>query len=283
MRIAALMSCFNRKIYTLRCLKQLINDIPAGIGFDVYLLNDGCTDGTPEEVKTHFPSVNIINGDGSYYWNRGMNKAFEEAYKSKYDFYMWVNDDVMFYKDIVKKLVESYNSVKRKNIKSIIVGYTMDQTEKEVTYSAFREKKTIIPLTFERVIPSTQLEEADSFHGNCVLIPAAVVEQIGFNDNTYRHGFGDADYGLTAVRNGCKVYLTNYPVGICDRNDANWAINRDKMPLKERYRRLNSVKQRPVKEWLYFTKKFGGSRWWMRFICPYIKVFVSHVRIMVEH
>lgn len=282
MRIAALMSCFNRKKYTLRCLKQLINNIPVNFTFDIYLFNDGCTDGTPEEVTVLFPEVKIIDGDGSYFWNRGMHRAFEEAYKSQYDFYMWVNDDVLFYDNIVQKLVDSYNSVSHWCEKSIIVGYTLDQTEKEVTYSAFREKKSIIPLSFERVIPSERLEEADNFHGNCVLIPAAVVDQIGFNDYTYRHGFGDADYGLTAVRNGCKVYLTNYPVGICDKNDANWAINRDKMSLKERYKRLNSIKQRPLNEWLYFTKKFGGSRWWMRFVCPYIKVLVSHVRIMLK-
>ena len=282
MRIAALMSCFNRKKYTLRCLKQLLNDIPAEIVFDVYLLNDGCTDGTPVEVKEQFPHVNIIDGDGSYFWNRGMHRAFEEAYKLKYDFYMWINDDVLFYKDVVQHLVESYDSVKNECEESIIVGYTLDQTETEVTYSAFCEKKAIIPLTFERVNPSEKLEEADNFHGNCVLIPAAVVDKIGLNDSTYRHGFGDADYGLTAVRNGCKVLLTNYPVGICDKNDANWSITRDKMSLKERYRRLNSIKQRPLNEWLYFKKKFGGARWWLRFICPYIKIFVSHVRIMMK-
>ena len=56
MRVAALMSCYNRKDYTLRCLKQLIKVVPVGVVFDIYLLNDGCTDGTPEEVKTNFPS-----------------------------------------------------------------------------------------------------------------------------------------------------------------------------------------------------------------------------------
>lgn len=282
MRVAALMTCFNRKSCTLRCLGQLKENIPEGIEFDIYMLNDGCTDGTPEAVLERFEGVNIINGDGTYFWNRGMHRAFEEAYRGHYDFYMWVNDDVSFYNGVVEKLLNSYNAVKKNEPKSIIVGYTLDQTETEITYSAFKQKKSILPLTMERVTPGDTLVEADSFHGNCVLIPALVVEQIGLNDYTYRHGFGDADYGLTAVRNGCKVYLTNYPVGICDKNDANWSIIRDKMSLKERYKRLNSIKQRPLDEWLHFTKKFGGWRWWLRFVCPYIKVFVSHVRIILK-
>jgi GT2 family glycosyltransferase len=280
MRIAVLMTCFNRKQYTLGCLKTIIKDIPENIKLTIYLVNDGCTDGTPEAVREQFPQVRIIDSDGTLFWNRGMHCAFKTALKESFDFYIWINDDVVFYPNVVSKLVKSYESVQIED--SIIVGYTLDTFEKEITYSAFRRKKGFLPMTMERVQPGKELVEADTFHGNCVLIPACVVKKIGLNDPYYHHGFGDGDYGLTATSKGCKVYLTNYPVGVCDKNDANWSITRDKMKLSERYKKFNSVKQRPVKEWKYYTRKFGGPFWWLRFASPYIKIFVSHIKIMME-
>ena len=41
-----------------------------------------------------------------------MYKAFSEAYqKLEYDFYFWVNDDVLFFPDVLKKLIKLYDSL----------------------------------------------------------------------------------------------------------------------------------------------------------------------------
>lgn len=49
--------------------------------FDVYMTNDGCTDGTPESVKQLYPHVNVIDGEGGLYWSGGMRKAWVNAAK----------------------------------------------------------------------------------------------------------------------------------------------------------------------------------------------------------
>lgn len=86
-KIAVLLTVFNRKDKTLECLKRLYAQLPLdGYQVDVYLTNDGCTDGTPEAVKKQFPDVNIINGSGNLFWNRGMYTAWHEAAKKDYDF-----------------------------------------------------------------------------------------------------------------------------------------------------------------------------------------------------
>lgn len=59
--IAVLLTVFNRKEQTLQCLSNLFaQTIPNGYDLDVYLTNDGCTDGTPEAVSTQFPQIIII-------------------------------------------------------------------------------------------------------------------------------------------------------------------------------------------------------------------------------
>ena len=59
-RIAVLMTCHNRKAKTIRCLRNLYCQ---NINLDIFLVNDGCTDGTEEFVAKEFPKVNIIEGD----------------------------------------------------------------------------------------------------------------------------------------------------------------------------------------------------------------------------
>lgn len=83
MRIAALLTCFNRKEKTLQCLKSLFQVLPGCI---VFLVDDASTDGTSDAVKQLFPEVHIIRGDGNLFWSRGMFTAWKEAVKGNYNY-----------------------------------------------------------------------------------------------------------------------------------------------------------------------------------------------------
>ena len=62
MKIAVLMTVHNRKEKTLMCLDNLFRQkVPNDIAVEVYLTDDGCTDGTSEAVKIKYPNVHIIN------------------------------------------------------------------------------------------------------------------------------------------------------------------------------------------------------------------------------
>lgn len=275
-RVAVLMTCFNRKELTRRC----INSLNAGIDnqdvyeIDYYVVNDGCTDGTGEMLVTEFPFVHQLEGNGNLYWNGGMYLAFVTAVKKDYDFYLWVNDDVEFYTEILERLIHTHNSIADDGC--IVVGYTYDLDEKTVSYGGQRHQKGIMPLNLKMIQPSEHLEKCDSMHGNCVLIDRFVVEKIGLIDPYYTHGFGDVDYGLRASRSGIGVYLTNFPVGICAKNpNSNRNSTYKNKNLIERFRIMNSWRHRPVKDWYYFTRKFCGFLWPIRFIAPYIKLVLN--------
>ena len=67
--IAVLIACHNRKTSTLKCLEALFsqNKASAGFEFDVYLVDDGSTDGTSTAVAALYPHVNIIQGTGDLF------------------------------------------------------------------------------------------------------------------------------------------------------------------------------------------------------------------------
>ena len=65
--IAVLLTVFNRKDNTLCSLERLYAQLPIdGWRVDVFLTDDGCTDGTPEAVAARFPDVSIVRGTGDF-------------------------------------------------------------------------------------------------------------------------------------------------------------------------------------------------------------------------
>ena len=79
--IAVLLTVHNRKEKTLRCLHDLfVQESVEGYTIDVWLTDDGCTDGTPEVIVQRWADVHIVKGDGNLYWNRGMYTAWQKPH-----------------------------------------------------------------------------------------------------------------------------------------------------------------------------------------------------------
>lgn len=278
-RIAIIMTCFNRKEKTLRCLSSLLADSKHIL--QVYMVDDGSTDGTGDAVKASFPQVNVIRSDGNLFWNRGMHLAFSKAVDTGYDFYLWVNDDVIFDEGCVSKLVVAYYELSGTKKDCIIVGPTLDSSRTQNTYGGFEAKKSIKPFEVERIYMGNEYKKCLIFHGNCVLIPQAVVEKIGVNDPFYQHGFGDADYSLMAAKAGCDCWLANFPVGICDRHDESFVFMNPSVPLKKRLKVLHSRINKPIRDEIYFCKKFYGIWWPYKCFSTDFKIILSSLKYHV--
>jgi GT2 family glycosyltransferase len=79
-RIAVLITCHNRRDKTLKCFEALYKqESIEDLRLQVYLVDDGCTDGTAEAIIAEFPETRILKGSGSLYWCGGMRLAWEEA------------------------------------------------------------------------------------------------------------------------------------------------------------------------------------------------------------
>lgn len=247
--IAVLMTVFNRKDKTLECLRRLYVQLPfVGYQVNVYLTNDGCTDGTPEAVKDQFPDVNIINGSGNLYWNRGMYTAWQEAAKKNYDFYLWLNDDTYVYPKMLRSLL---NASSAKDDKAIIVGATRSLDGKKITYGG-RLSNGNIPT------PNGELEPVSHFNGNIVFVPRYVYNKLGNLDYYFSHSKGDFDYGLRAAKAGIEMYQVGEYLGECDLHETldKWC-NPD-VPLAQRWKMLYRPNGMPPKETFHLEKRHDG-------------------------
>ena len=188
--LAVLITCHNRKDTTLSCLGRLFS-IRKDI--DVYCVDDSSADGTAEAIRDGFPQVNLISGDGNLFWCRGMRKAWIEASKSKdYDFYFWLNDDLLLYDDCFEEMLQCSELM---NHMAIIAGLVQETTTKQVIYGGYDKNKHLIAA-------NGTLNEVDNLNGNFVLVPKCVFEKIGVFDPVYHHDLGDVAYGHEAHRQG---------------------------------------------------------------------------------
>ncbi len=214
-RIAILLTVFNRREITLKGLRSLhnaISKLPADkYKFNIYMTDDGCTDGTSEAVQDQFPEVTIVYSKGDLFWNRGMFLAWKSASKLKdFDFYLWLNDDIVLFENALDIV---FSNSKSKDYKSVIVGATCDsKTKTKTTYSGYTSKRNRIPVNGE-------LQECDYFNGNLVLIPFYVYKIVGTNDPIFHHSLGDFDYGLRMKVAGLHSFVSSCFVGVCDRHN----------------------------------------------------------------
>lgn len=245
MNIAAILTCFNRKEKTIVCLRSLFSIIP---NIEVYLTDDGCTDGTPEAVRELYPlSVHIVNGNGNLYWSRGMYTAWKEAIKDNYDYYIWLNDDIELYPFFFKELFEC-NSIGGGNC--IISGLIEDFEHNKILYggTGFDGKLNQ---------PSEIPQPVSHMNGNVVLVPASVVEKIGIIDPVLHHDLGDVDYGLTAIENGINVYTTRKAIAAGYSNDF-CRVRKWGTTIFKRFKRLNHPLGSPLKINFYYRNKHFG-------------------------
>lgn len=247
--IAALLTVHNRREKTIACLDNLFKqDLPPGVDLKVYLTDDGCTDGTREEVTERFPQVTIIDGDGSLFWNRGMVVAWKKAAMSTPDYYLWLNDDTFIYSNTIKHLLESSSMHENK---SVIVGTTCAVGNPEViTYGGWIDGKIISNVNTE--------QKCDTLNGNIVLVPRAVYEILGTNDPYYRHAVGDTDYGLRANEHGLEVWTVRGIMGECDVHEHPTVWMDPSQPLKKRWRNFFSPTGNNPFEFFHFRKKHYG-------------------------
>jgi GT2 family glycosyltransferase len=276
--IAVLMTCHNRVNNTLKCLSRLFEQsVLDQVALSVYLVDDGSSDGTGDAVRKQYPDVNVINGDGSLFWNRGMHSAFEEALKGGFDYYLWLNDDTYLYRDTLKTLLSVHEELaSRGNTRSIVVASTRDPDTGEFTYGGFRNTRGAINrVGLTPTPPEDRPIQCDSMCGNCVLIPDGVASIVGNIDPEYRHQWGDADYGLRAVKNGCSVWIAPGYLADCEGNpDADrWKL--PGLPLKERLAELRSIKVHGKDDWFRFVRRHGGLLWPLVWISPYVRVLIS--------
>ncbi|MGB3300178.1 MAG: glycosyltransferase family 2 protein, partial [Phormidesmis sp.] len=244
------------------------------IAIDVYLVDDGSTDGTADAVKEKFPAVHVLSSEGNLFWNRSMNWAFSEALQQGYQYYLWLNDDTLLRSDALSQLVLTAKTIHQSEPSpSIIVGSIQDPDTHHSSYGGLQSLSWWNPFKYKRVLPEAKPKACHTMNGNCVLISHEVTQKIGNLDSAFSHGIGDIDYGLRARRAGCNIWVAPGFLGECKNDSAQTKPWRQShLGFYERFRRLNQPKGLPFNERKVFMQRHAGWLWPFYWGLPYARI-----------
>jgi len=234
-----------------------------GLGYelkiDVFLVDDGSTDDSSQAIREQFPEVNIIQGNGNLYWNRGMHLAWETASSYKdYDYYMWLNDDTYLFNNAIKNLFTDFYP------NSIVCGTTKSI---DITYGGFLKKDKKL------INPNIHYQNADYCNGNCVLVPRNVFRKLGNLDPFFHHALGDFDYSLRARNIGIDIKVAPDFIGFCENHESipKWRSNSINLinRFKNLYHPLSGCN--PIEYFVFDKRHHGFSIACIHFISIHIR------------
>lgn len=277
--VCALLTCFNRREQTVAGLQRLrLSADSAGLAVHAVLVDDGSTDGTATAVRAQFDWVTVLAGR-DLYWNRGMRMAMEHALKQRSEAHLlWLNDDTLLDDDALQRLLATRRTViSQTGAEPIIVGCTRDARTGTFTYGGNRRGKGLHRFRFSDLHDPVRPMACDTMNGNVVLLPRAIVDQVGLLDPSFEHALGDLDYGLRAVAAGVPVYTSPGFVGTCNRNPVQGTFQDRSLGVRKKLRLMLHRKGLPWRSWYVFTRRHGGRAWPFFFIWPYFHVLTSCV------
>lgn len=269
--LAILLVCRNRRETTLAAVRRL-REQSLNVPYRIVLFDDASTDGTVEAVLADAPDTVVVRGDGHAFWNGGLHHCWQRALDLPINAFLWLNDDVTLDPNAFRRLAEAYTAMLARTggDEFVLVGSTRG-SDGVVTYGGLRHVRTPLAFRLERVAPGDTLQPIDTFNGNIVLVPRAVVARIGLNDDAFHHNLGDIDYGLRAGHAGLPVILLPGTIGVCEANTAkrDRGFGSPTLPLREQWRKVNTHHGLPFASWWHFTRRHSGAWFPLHFLLPY--------------
>lgn len=221
--IAIIFCCYNRIEKTKKCLESLLTDYNKNkYKIHLFICDDLSTDGTYEYLKQNYSDQTIFQSKGNLFWCKSMNAAMSIAAKEYFDFYLMINDDVVFKENVLDELINTY---KQTEGDCSVTGVTVSSKDESITYggSCYKHRKLLgFDLCYNNkwfVQPdATRLVECDLSNWNCFLVPRSIIDSVGIIDGKYQHGYGDFDFSLRMQKAGKKQYITQHNIGYCENN-----------------------------------------------------------------
>jgi GT2 family glycosyltransferase len=255
MKMAVLLTCYNRVETTLRGLDRLFAQrLPAGGRLDVFLVDDASPDGTGKRVRERYPQVYVIEGTGNLFWSRGMRLAWQTAAaQDDYDFFLWLNDDVWLADGAVATLLADYEVMRGHHGEGMVVGTFYDGPDsREVFYGCWDERR-------ERVMPAGEPVPFDGeMSGNAVLVGRAVFQKIGVFCEKFRHGLADNDYARLVQAEGFTTCCASAVLGWCAPNRGGDKKQLLGMTVAQRIRVFYSLKGVDLPDYLLYKRRHWG-------------------------
>lgn len=211
---------YNRREETLQCLRSIGRSNLTGVNLHVIVVDDGSTDGTAEAIRSAFPEVEIVEGDGNLWYTAGTNRGLSAALRHDPKYILAINNDQIFDENCIRKMIECAERHPRTVVGSLLLNWETPHRLFQVSprfelwSGGFRHwhKQTVW------TVPD-KAWEVELIVGNCILYPTAAVREVGLMDEKNLVQYGDAEYTPRMRRKGWRLLIEPKARAFCKPND----------------------------------------------------------------
>ncbi|MBK9154437.1 MAG: glycosyltransferase family 2 protein [Chloracidobacterium sp.] len=218
-RLAIVAPVHNRRELTLQCLRSLSKIDRTGLEVGIYIVDDGCTDGTRDAIEADFPEVKVVKGTGDLWYTAGTNLGVVAALKHKPDYVLCINDDSIFDEKCIRRMVECAERHPRSVVGALLLLWDAPHRVFQVAPVWDTWKGGWQHWYQQTVWTVPELPwQVDVIVGNCVLYPAAVFEECGFLDPRVSAQYGDCEFTTRIRRKGWQLLIEPRARVFCQPN-----------------------------------------------------------------
>jgi len=207
-KVCIVMPVHNRRDITLLCLRSLKRADKKHLDVKIIVVDDGSTDGTSEAIRSEFPEVEIVEGDGNLWYTEGTNVGVRKALDYNPDYVLMCNNDQIFEEKSLQYLVETAE----RNERSVVGGLLLLWDQPHKVFQTSPVWSTLLGgwrhWKYQTIwtVPSSPWE-VELIVGNCVLVPAKAIKEAGLMDSQHFPNFGDAEYTPRLRKLGWRLLI----------------------------------------------------------------------------
>jgi hypothetical protein len=212
LEISVIIVNWNTKDLLLGCLKSVFQTIH-GIPFEVWLVDNGSTDGSVQSSTAAYPAIKVIRNDRNLGFAAANNQAFQRM-TGRYA--LLLNTDAALTDGAVEAL---YGFMETHPQTALACGQLLNEDgSKQNSIANFPSlltllsNETVLRTLLPGRFPSKRREytapiEIESCIGACMMARKKAMEEVGFLDERFFFFFEETDWAFRMKRAGWQVYF----------------------------------------------------------------------------
>jgi len=219
-KVALIILNWNGKEDTLRCLASVEKLLKKNIVLQTFVVDNGSTDGSVDEIRKKFPFVWIIQNHENVGFTGGNNTAIHVALKENADYFWILNNDTVVEKYSLAELVDVFDDPTvgiatskiyfmkgnefhykryKENERGKVLWYAGGIIDWNNVYGSHRGVDEVDHGQYEDIV------ETDYATGCSMMIARKCIETVGMFDNRYFAYVEDMDLSLRVKKFGWKI------------------------------------------------------------------------------
>ncbi|MGZ3493880.1 MAG: glycosyltransferase family 2 protein [Thermodesulfobacteriota bacterium] len=256
---------WNTRDLLIQCLESIFRTA-RGVDLEVFVVDNGSTDGSARVVKERFPVVKVIENQGNIGFAGANNQALKIS-GGKYS--LLLNPDTQVKGKAIEELISFMEAHPRAGISGVQLLNSNGSKQNSIAnfpcLTTELLNKSLLRRLFPKKFPGKETNysepiEVDSVIGACMMVRRRAAEQVGILDEDYFLFLEETDWCYRMKNAGWKIY--HVPQAEVDHFQGKSAEEVKKKARVEFYR----------SRYHFFRKNKGTCQWFILLIGLWIKL-----------